>query len=130
MTRFLATARVWRVVLVVLVVLVGLLALVPVPPQAMTTGWDKLNHASAFAALALAARLAVPAGARSAWVAASALLAYGGLIEIAQLFVPGREGEWADLLGDAVGVALGTALATWVLVRRRRIEPPPGRASP
>jgi VanZ family protein len=128
MTRILASTRVWRVVLVGLVVLVGCLALVPVPPHAMTTGWDKLNHASAFAALALAARLAFPARTRDAWATASALLAYGALIEIAQLFVPGRAAEWADLLGDAVGVATGMALAAWLLLRLR-VGPRTGRAA-
>ena len=111
MTRTLFSPRVWRVVLVLLLIVVSWFALVPVPPRAFTTGWDKLNHASAFAALALSARLAFPGGRRAASIVVAALLAYGGLIEIVQLFVPGRESEWADLLGDAVGVAIGMGLA-------------------
>jgi VanZ family protein len=119
MTRLLVSARTWRIVLLVLVLVVAWFALVPVPPRAFTTGWDKLNHASAFAALALAARLAFPAGRAAGWRIAAALLAYGGLIEIVQLFVPGRESEWADLLGDGIGVGIGMLLATWVLARLR-----------
>ena len=35
----------------------------------------------------------------------------GGLIEIAQYFVPGRSSEWGDLLADAGGAVTGAALA-------------------
>lgn len=119
MTRLLVSVRTWRIVLLVLVLVVAWFALVPLPPRAFTTGWDKLNHASAFAALALSARLAFPAARAAGWRIAVALLAYGALIEIVQLFVPGRESEWADLLGDGVGVGIGMVLATWVLARLR-----------
>jgi len=40
-----------------------------------------------------------------------ALLAYGGAIEVIQLFVPGRSCEWGDLLADAIGISLGVLLA-------------------
>jgi len=115
MTRFPVSTRAWRVALVVLVVVVGVLAVVPVPPKELTTGWDKLNHSLAFVVLTFVARLAFPVGRRAGGAVALALLAYGGLIEIVQLFVPGREGEWADLLGDAVGIGFGMLLATWSL---------------
>lgn len=124
MTRFLVSTRVWRVVFVVLVVVVAFFAVAPVPPKEITTGWDKLNHVSAFAVLTLVARFAFPTGRRAAWTVALALLAYGGLIEIVQLFVPGRESEWADLLGDTIGIGVGMALAAVVPAGRRD----PGRA--
>jgi VanZ family protein len=123
MTRFFVSTRVWRVVFVVLVVVVAFFAVVPVPPKEFTTGWDKLNHTSAFAALALVGRVAFPAGRRAAWALALALLAYGGLIEIVQLYVPGRDSEWADLLGDTIGVAIGIGLAA-LLLRGRRLHGP------
>jgi VanZ family protein len=119
MARFLVSTRVWRVVLVLLVVVVGGLAVMPVPPRELSTGWDKLNHTLAFAALTFVARLAFPHGRRAGWAVALAMFAYGGLIEIVQLFVPGRESEWADLLGDTSGIAVGMLLATWVLRRGR-----------
>jgi VanZ family protein len=47
-----------------------------------------------------------------------ALLAYGGLIEVLQLFVPNRDGEWGDWLADAVGIGIGALLAVaWLRVR-------------
>ncbi|OGB07991.1 MAG: hypothetical protein A3E25_01510 [Burkholderiales bacterium RIFCSPHIGHO2_12_FULL_69_20] len=77
----------------------------------MSLGWDKLNHGAAFAALAFSAWLGFAASARQRGVALLALWLYGGLIEVAQTWLPPRQGDWADLLGDTVGLALGTALA-------------------
>jgi len=64
---------------------------------------DKLLHAIAFALLVL------PLGwVRPGWWAALAIaaLGYGGMIELLQPIVS-RSGEWADLLADAVGIAIG-----------------------
>lgn len=36
-----------------------------------------------------------------------AMLAYGGFIEVAQLYLPPREAEWKDFGVDAVGVSVG-----------------------
>jgi len=48
------------------------------------------------------------------------LLVFGGLIELAQAATGWRHGEWADWLADAVGLALGLALAApW----QRRASP-------
>lgn len=114
----LGTPRLWRGVLAALVVAVCALAFLPAPPQELSTGWDKLNHALAFACLAAAARFGFPT--RRAPVAiVPALLAFGALIELVQAFVPGRAAEGADLLGDAVGIAIGL-LAAQALLRSRR----------
>jgi len=43
------------------------------------------------------------------------LLVYGGLIEVLQLFVPGRSAEWGDLLADGIGIVFGIGLAAFVL---------------
>jgi len=112
--------RHWRIVLIVLVAVVSFLAVTPMPPKDLTTGWDKLNHVSAFAALALSGwfgyrdrRSAIP------WLLL-ALLAFGGLIEVVQYFVPGRSCEWGDLVADSIGVTGGSLLAMgWLAVSRR-----------
>jgi VanZ family protein len=111
----LRAARFWRWLLLGLVVVVGWLALQPRPPASINLGWDKLNHAAAFAALAFAAWLGHAASWRQRGVALLALWAYGGLIEVAQTWLPPRQGDWADLLGDTVGLAVGTALAAGIL---------------
>ncbi len=107
--------RSWKVLLLLLVVAVSYLALIPMPPKGVDFGWDKLNHLLAFAALALAACLSYPASRRTRILLLCGLLGFGGLIEILQLFVPGRSSEWGDLFADAIGIALGAALATLVL---------------
>ena len=104
------TARTWRVLLVLLLVVVSYLALTPKPPEG-ESGLDKVAHLLAFTSLALSGYLGFPAsrGIRTAVV--FGLLAYGGLIEVLQLFVPGRSSEWGDLLADGIGIVFGTGLA-------------------
>jgi len=106
-----SAARSWRVLLVLLLCTITWLALTPVPPQQASLGWDKLNHAAAFAILAAVAFLGRIGGwVRIAW----ALVAYGALIEILQSFTPTRSAEWGDLLADGAGIASGLLLAAGV----------------
>ncbi len=106
----------WRWLLAGLVITVGWLALSPAPPEALDTGWDKLNHAGAFAVLTVVAIFALPRSPRSlSWVLGG-LLCFGGAIEIAQSFTPTRSAEWGDLLADIVGMAVG-GLAAMLLTR-------------
>ena len=108
MTGTSSSLRLWRAALAVLFAVVSYLALVSIPPPQADFGWDKVNHIAAFAALAAVATPAFPGrrGAIVAW-----LLVYGVLIEVAQAFIPLRTGDWRDLVGDAVGIALGLAFA-------------------
>lgn len=76
-----------------------------VPPA---TGWDKLDHAGAFALLALLGTLG---GVAARLPLGAALLGYGAAIEVAQAFIPGRSAEWGDVLADAIGVAAGLVAA-------------------
>jgi VanZ family protein len=110
-----AAARTWRTLLLLLVVAVSYLALTPAPPERLDTGWDKLNHMLAFTALAFSAYLGYPAHRGTRLLLLFALLAFGGLIEVLQLFVPGRSSEWGDLLADSIGIACGAVIAAYVL---------------
>lgn len=112
--------RAWAGALIALLVTITFLALTPHPPRSLDTGWDKLNHTLAFAALAFCA---CGAARRSRWQLMAwliALLAYGGGIELAQTLMPGRSGEWADWLGDGVGLLCGAAVGWWCFVPRRQ----------
>jgi VanZ family protein len=120
-----ATRRAARFALVALVLLVGWLALVPQPPRALSTGWDKLNHAIAFAALGAVACVGFASHGLAERSAAGpavmgALLAYGVLIEWVQTHIPGRQGDARDVLADVVGLALGTAIVWLVRAQVRR----------
>lgn len=105
----------WRGLLALLLVAVAVLALSPEPPRELDTGWDLSNHALAFCALGFAACLARPGPLRRMLPALAGVLAFGVLIELLQLVIPGRQGEWRDLAADAVGLAIGTGFALLAL---------------
>lgn len=114
--------RIWRSMLVVLLVAITYLALVPEPPKSVSTGWDKSNHALAFASLAFVSVWALWPRPRQWGLLVVALLAYGVGIEIAQHFLPPRSADAQDVVADAVGIALGL-LAAWpvtAIAARRR----------
>jgi VanZ family protein len=109
-----SAAPFWRAALAMLLAVISWLALTPAPPPEAGLLWDKLNHFGAFACLAVAGFM----GFRRRWLAvALGLLAYGGLIEVLQSFIPPRQGEWVDLLADGIGIALGLGLAAVVAQR-------------
>lgn len=116
----LATRRACQLALAVLASAVCWLAFNPDPPPAAEPGWDKANHVLAFVALGLTAELAFwPLPARR-WRNAAGLLIFGGWIELVQTRIPGRAGEWPDLLADAVGITLGLLLAALAMAWQRR----------
>lgn len=105
----------WRAALVL--ALAGILWLA-LRPQPGGVDWfehaDKLRHAAAFLVLWVLTRRS--SGAASGLLMA-ALLAYGVLIEVLQGFTPNREPSVADVLADAVGIAIGVLTDRWAPVR-------------
>ncbi len=98
------------------------LSLMPTPPRLPSAlGWDKLQHAAAFALLALWANWAWPRAAwRWIWLG---LLSYGVGIEVAQSFTPNRVAEAGDVAADLLGVGLGHLSGMgWQHARRARAE--------
>ncbi len=118
----LLTRREGRAAALVVAGVVGVIAIIPGaagPPTLV--GWDKLDHAAAFAAIALLARCGWPDTSR--WIIAGLVLAFGLAIELAQATVAvGRVGSVSDLAADGVGIAIGFALA-WGLARSARALP-------
>jgi len=109
----------WRLLLGLLIVTISVLALTPAPAVDLSLGWDKANHTLAFAALACCAVLGYRAPRTLQLALLVGLLAFGGLIELLQQFVPNRATEWGDLLADAIGIGIGAGFATVVLLLRR-----------
>lgn len=103
--------RWWWRLLALLLVVIAWLAFTPAPPDTLDTGWDKVNHALAFAALAWVAELAAWPRRGHRWRIALGLLAWGVLIELVQGQLPTRSAEWGDVLADGVGIAIGLLLA-------------------
>ncbi|MEO8152344.1 MAG: VanZ family protein [Rhizobacter sp.] len=112
--------RPWQLLLLMLIGIVCYLALTPAPPKTLSLGWDKANHAAAFAALTLAGCFGFQGSRRVVLAVLLALLAFGGLIEILQAYVPGRDSDWADLLADTVGIVCGVVPALCALRLSRR----------
>lgn len=110
-----ASSRTWRALLVLLLVVVSYLALTPASLEGSESGLDKVGHLVAFTALAFSGYLGLPASRGTRAALLCGLFAYGGLIEILQLFVPGRSSELGDLLADGLGIAFGAGLAALVL---------------
>lgn len=102
----------WKV-LFVLAVAVHLLALYLPRVPSQTQGWnlDKLGHVAVFGVVLLTAwRAGLPPR-----PVAAVLLLHAVLSEVAQgTLLPGRSGDWRDVVADVAGVLLAAAL-----VRRR-----------
>lgn len=114
-------------VLFALAILVQLIALyLPNPPSGGgVPGADKAVHAAVFLAPAL---LGVLAGLRPVLLA-PLLLAHAVVSELVQHFLlPGRGGDPWDAVADVVGVAIGLAIGSALLLRIRG-DRPAGQAS-
>lgn len=112
--RTLLSRREARLALLAALTLITILALIPGTEGSPTLiGWDKLDHVTSFAALALLARSGWPMARRAP--TAVALFAYGIAIELGQStdFV-GRTASFSDLAANGVGIVLGLALAFWL----------------
>ncbi len=107
------TTRLFRLAFVTALVVIFVLSLMPVPEGLMVFSWqDKVEHVLAFfglGLLGLASRLGRPV------VTMTGLLAYGGLIELAQGMTSYRMADPADFFADAIGVALATVtIRVWM----------------
>lgn len=106
--------RVWQLLLALAVVWTAWASLMPVNALPAVQVWDKLAHAVNYALLAvllLSAQRRIPP-----WAVVLVIVAFGGLIELAQMATGYRRGEWLDMLANFVGACAGTLL--WWLSRR------------
>jgi VanZ family protein len=121
-----AAQRAWLVSLFIVVGVVTVLACRPADAFHPTLGWDKLNHAAAFMAMAFCAHLALRETPHGLFWVVFPLVALGVGIELVQLQVPGRSGDVEDLVADLVGLVLGLVVAmtlTRSLDRRKKPRP-------
>jgi VanZ family protein len=81
--------------------------------------WDKSMHATAYAVYVLLGSQLVRTP-RQFYLMSLGIFAYGGLIEIGQHFIPGRDMSALDLLANGLGLALGMLLAILALPVLRR----------
>jgi VanZ family protein len=77
--------------------------------------WDKAEHALAYLVLTAVSWVLFPA---RPWRVAAYAMAVGAAVEVLQATMGfGRQGDWRDLLADAIGVAV--ALCAGFILRRR-----------
>lgn len=102
--------RLWVTAGIAIAALIALVCLLPGNKLPQVGLSDKIKHAMAFAGLAFWFGSVIVR--RDLVAVALAVVAFGGLIEIAQgLMGLGREAEWGDLVADALGAAAGLLLA-------------------
>ena len=100
----------------VLIMLVVFLLPVPGGPLEPTQHIDKVVHFAIFLGFAVLFHLARSSGVVQTLLASVACAA---VIEVLQLLVPYRDGDWYDLAAGAAGGAAGAALALWSARYRR-----------
>lgn len=111
----------WALVLALAITTAALFgSLLPRVPMPQAPFGDKLVHAAGYAALAVSWRLALR-GPSTAILAG--VFAFGAVIECLQGLLPWRSFEWADMLANGSGAALG--LLIWSLIRRAFGTAPP-----
>ncbi len=109
----LGTKRLLRWLFFALAGAVGVLSLLPqtAPPG---DGIDLALHVMTYAGLMVLFFLAF----RRPWPGAVGLLVYSSLLEVLQVFVPGRNGSLGDVAANAAGI--GAVLLIGVFLRLRR----------
>ena len=93
----------------VAIIIVAVLLLLPAAMLVETDVWDKLEHAGAFAGLALLGCLAFPER-TSAMRLAVGLVAFGSVCETLQMFVPGRNASVEDAIANTIGILIVSGL--------------------
>lgn len=125
-------ARYWTASGLLMVAFVVVLSLLPVRELPNVQVSDKIEHAAAYLLLSL--WFGGVFRVRAFLGLGMALLALGGGIELAQAGMGlGRQGDWRDMLANAVGVVAGLFLAAvplgrwaqWLEQRVRPLRPPP-----
>ena len=91
------------------VIAVAWLSLAPQDAVPEIDLWDKLQHFVAYAVLAFCGGFAFSPG-RSELAVSILLVAYGCILELAQVYIPGRSGTIEDALADGLGVMIGMAI--------------------
>jgi len=113
MSRSEHAAPAWRhtaFVAYVLFMLVLFLLPVPAAPLENTTHIDKVVHFGIFLGFAVLFHLDRASGAAPVLLAS---FAFAAAVEVLQLLLPYREGDWSDLAAGALGGSVGAALVHW-----------------
>ena len=103
------------------VVAITVLSLVPGSFRPHVLAVSQFEHVAAYALTAVALVLGYP-GRRAPRTIVLLLTFYAALMELAQLFIPGRNASLIDIAAGGLGAGIGAMLV--LLLRRTRCEPP------
>jgi VanZ family protein len=106
----------WRYLFFISLPVIALMAVLPPQELAVSTGWDKSNHALAFFLLLALLDLGYPTASMSRRKIPGLLL-YGVFLELLQSFYPDRFASLLDVLADAVGLVCYLVIRP-ILIRR------------
>ena len=112
--------RICQIAALLLFVANTIFSLVPPSSRPLTTLPHSFEHFVAFFFLGLALGLGY---ANRYLFNLLLLMAYASIIELAQIFVPGRHARVSDFLTDAIAATFGVSLP--LVLRRKPSEPPP-----
>ena len=118
-----------RVLFAVALLFVAWQSLVPAAQILVQAPSDTMSHFAAYAILGFLAALSIP---RWRWpLAVVVVTVFGSLLEVSQSHTQYRAFEFADIAADAVGAAVGAALAVGLIAmwRRRKSTHSHGRTS-
>jgi VanZ family protein len=104
-------APAWLLASLLLIATVLYLSLAPISQPPLPTNFDKVEHALAYACLAVwfTGLVARP----HYWMAALALAVFGMGIELLQAAMPfGRQGDPWDMVANVTGIGVGLVVAT------------------
>lgn len=93
-----------------IIVLVGITFLSLTSLETFVVGNDKTSHFTAYSILMFNAGLVFFKPKKTFLIAIILCLIYGGLIEVAQHFIPGRSMSRYDMVANALGVGTGVVL--------------------
>ena len=103
-------------------VAIAWLSLTPAPPKISSPllGWDKLQHASAYAVLAFVGGWAFGRTRRAFSLAFCLAILYGGAMELAQgYFTLNRTADWLDELANLTGAGVAALIGCLLFCRRK-----------
>ena len=102
--------RIWISLGATIIAAIWLLSLIPHPPHIGFEGEDKVGHVVAYGVMMLWwSQILIRS--RNHLIIAAAFVAMGILIEFVQRWTGWRTFEVADMIADAIGVALGWCIA-------------------
>lgn len=115
------SSKLFKVLFFFGVILIAIGSVMPGKQLPSNLPWDKALHFIGYFGLGFLARMG--SDKRPTWLLMIACILFSLVIEVAQMFIPNRGFEWADLLANSLGVVTGVLVAMPIkmYLKRRKI---------